>query len=101
MNKGLYEWDDGEQLNYTNFINSNPIQTCVYQYNNQWFDSECFVSKRVHVCKQPKSKMTYSSILIKTYSYCHQKVQQVQHLPKSQLQPLNLQLIYNHAQLDG
>ena len=48
--------------NYKNFINSNPIQTCVYQYNNQWFDSECFVSKRVHVCKQPKSKMTYSSI---------------------------------------
>ena len=56
-NLGLYEWDDGTKLNYTNFVSVNPNQTCVYMYNNEWFDSECFVSKRIHVCKQSKSSL--------------------------------------------
>ena len=54
-NLGLYEWDDGSNLIYTNFVSTNPKETCVYMFHNQWFDSECFISKRIHVCKRTKS----------------------------------------------
>ena len=65
FNAGFYSWDDGTNFQFNSFAHNNHTQTCVYMYNNIWYDSECFLTKRVYVCKRLKSS---AYLIINIYS---------------------------------
>ena len=53
---GFYGWHDGSSVTFTSFAFATQSQTCVYMYSNAWYDAECLLSRRIYVCKRPKSK---------------------------------------------
>ncbi len=56
---GFYEWHDGSSLIYTSFAFNTQTQGCIYSYNNEWYDADCFLSRRIYVCKKPKCILSF------------------------------------------
>lgn len=63
-----YEWSDGSSLSFTSFSpNFQSRQTCAYMSANEWFDSDCFLYRRIYVCKRSKSNFCVYILLLKVY----------------------------------
>ena len=68
---GAYEWNDGSSLSFTSFSpNFQSKQTCTYMSANEWFDSDCFLYRRIYVCKRAKSCFFFQLKLFFVYILC-------------------------------